>query len=161
MRGTEYSPSTMNAASFAAASTSPESWEKATGIRLVVIGLPRASVSCTRGAPSASASSGEKTAGSGSYSTSINSTASRAVSASIAATAATSSRNWRTTPPLSAKLSRRKPIRSSGVFSAVTTAWTPGSASAFEVSMRTMRACACSENLIFPHSIPGTVMSWM
>ena len=87
---------------------------------------------------------GSKTPGRGSYSTTTAAAARAAMSGSMAATAATSSRNCRTFPPLSAKLSRKKPMRTSGVLSAVMTARTPGMRSAAEVSMLRMRAWACS-----------------
>ncbi len=130
-------------------------------MRLLVRGFPRGSTSWTRGAPSARASAGEKTPGNGSYSTSISSTASAAISGSMAATAAISSRNWRTLPCLRATLSCKKPMRTSGVFAAVITARTPGSRSALEMSMDTIRAWACSENLTLAWSIPGRFRSWM
>ena len=43
----------------------------------------------------------------------------------------------------------------SGKSSAVTTARTPGSFSAFDASIDTMRACACGERFTLPHSMPG------
>jgi len=42
---------------------------------------------------------------------------------------------------------------------AVTTAFTPGSASAFEVSMERIRACACGLRSILPQIMPGMVLS--
>ena len=45
----------------------------------------------------------------------------------------------------------------SGKSVAVTTAFTPGSAAAFEVSIERMRACACGERRILPYSMPGNV----
>ena len=43
----------------------------------------------------------------------------------------------------------------SGKSAAVTTAFTPGSASALEASIDTIRACACGLRLTLPHSMPG------
>src|SRR5215831_2157578 len=42
---------------------------------------------------------------------------------------------------------------------AVTTALTPGKASAFVASIERMRACACGERMTLPHSMPGIAMS--
>ena len=42
---------------------------------------------------------------------------------------------------------------------AVTTALTPGNASAFEVSIDLMRACACGLRLTLPQIMPGMVVS--
>ena len=47
----------------------------------------------------------------------------------------------------------------SGKSAAVTTAFTPGSAAALLVSIETIRACACGERLILPHSIPEARVS--
>src|SRR6516162_2930056 len=42
---------------------------------------------------------------------------------------------------------------------AVTTALTPGRASALDASIERMRACACGERITLPHSMPGIAMS--
>ena len=47
----------------------------------------------------------------------------------------------------------------SGKSSAVTTAFTPGRASALLVSIETIRACACGERRILPHSMPDARVS--
>ena len=47
----------------------------------------------------------------------------------------------------------------SGKSAAVTTAFTPGSAFAFEVSIERIFACACGERRIFPVRVPGMVRS--
>src|SRR5439155_22817435 len=47
----------------------------------------------------------------------------------------------------------------SGKSAAVITALTPGNAAAFEVSILRIRACACGERRILPHSMPGIAMS--
>jgi len=47
----------------------------------------------------------------------------------------------------------------SGKSAAVTTALTPGSAAAFEVSIERMRACACGERRMRPVSMPGMAKS--
>ena len=47
----------------------------------------------------------------------------------------------------------------SGKSFAVTTAWTPFNASAFEVSIDTIRACACGERRILPHNMPEARVS--
>jgi hypothetical protein len=41
----------------------------------------------------------------------------------------------------------------------VITAFTPCSASAFEVSIERIRACACGERRIAPHNMPGSEKS--
>ena len=51
------------------------------------------------------------------------------------------------------------PIGNSGKSAAVTTASTPGSASARVVSMRRMRACACGLRSILPCTMPGSLRS--
>jgi hypothetical protein len=48
---------------------------------------------------------------------------------------------------------------STGISRPVTTACTPGIASAALVSIDKMRACGCGERRILPCSIPGSTMS--
>ena len=48
---------------------------------------------------------------------------------------------------------------STGMSRPVTTACTPGIASASDASIETMRACGCGERRIFACSMPGRAMS--
>src|SRR6266849_1212272 len=50
-------------------------------------------------------------------------------------------------------------IGKSTISRAVTTAFTPGSASAFEVSIDLMRACGCGLRLTLPQIMPGMLVS--
>ena len=109
-------------------------------------GMMRRAPSCKSTASGFSACSGSKTAGSSSYSTSSRSRASAAVSSSTAATAATASPTKRTLSIATGVWSWmmrpkygsiRSPIRSSRL----STAATPASRSALEVSTFRTRAC--------------------
>ena len=121
-----------------------------------------ASRSCSMGAPSANASSAVNTAGSGSYSTSMAASASSAACGLVAATAATAWPLYRALPrarqfalrmpkfrisPGSTSLARSETSYRSAE---VATAFTPGRASAFDASMRLIRAWACGLRNSFP-----------
>src|SRR6266851_247711 len=107
---------------------------------LVSASVPR---SATRGDSGAIDVSGSTATGSGSYSTSIRSSASSAIARSSAATAATGwPKNTARSMASSACARVFAPAFNSGMSAAVSTARTPGSARAREASMRLMRACA-------------------
>jgi hypothetical protein len=84
-----------------------------------------------------------------------------AVSSSTAATAATSSPTKRTLSSASAFSSGVHGMTPyfTGMSRPVITACTPGSASAREASIETIRACACGERSVLACSIPGSAMS--
>jgi hypothetical protein len=96
----------------------------------------------TSGAPSAMAAFRPVTYGRSSYFTSTSRAASSATSGDTAATAATS---W--------------PAKRIFRDSVAHTAFTPGSACAFDVSMDTISAAGTRARTIFPHNIPGTLTS--
>ena len=105
--------------------------------------FPDSPYSCRRGAGFSSASSIDITVSSGSYATRMAFIASKAVSSSTAATAATGSPTNRTLSgqrACSSWLTGRMP-NGIGRSRPVSTANTPGMDSAFEVSMPRMRAC--------------------
>ena len=112
------------------------------------------------GAPSRMAASGSNTAGSSSYSTSMRPIASSAVSSSTAATAATASPTWRAFSW--AKNGQSLMIAALCVYGAsrpVTTARTPMSRSARDVSMLTIRACGRGLRRILACNMPGNFRS--
>ena len=126
--------------------------------------------SCRIGASGLSASSISITHGSTSYSTSISSQALAAIASVVAATAAT---GWPGNSAFSRAITLRHIQRMSWMpsitapFSIVkstmsradTTALTPGSASAFEVSIELMRACGCGLRSTLPQIMPGMLVS--
>src|SRR5215213_18710 len=98
---------------------------------------------------------------SGSYSTSIRFIASNATSSSTAATAATGSpmkRTLSTQSACSSWLTGRMPYGIGKSFP-VTTAKTPGKASAFETSMLLINACGRCERRILQNNMRGSTMS--
>src|SRR5881628_812658 len=110
-----------------------------------------------RGSGCATASSASVIGRSSSYVTAIRSSAAVATSSLAAATAATGSPTKRTLSSASACsswLTGRMP-KGIGRSAPVSTAFTPGSAAAFAVSMRTMRACGCGLRSSFAYSIRG------
>ena len=125
--------------------------------------------SCRIGASGAIASSISITHGSTSYSTSISSQAFAAIASVVAATAAT---GWPGNSAFSRAITLRHIQRMSWMPSmtdlsigkstmsrADTTALTPGSASAFEVSIDLMRACGCGLRSTLPQIMPGMLVS--
>ena len=119
--------------------------------------------SCSSGAPSASDWNGSVTGSSTSYSTSTSAAAVRAAWRVSAATAAITSPTYAVTSPSATSWRQSRLIepwtRSPGTSAAVTTATTPGSARAFETSIRRIRARGWSENRRAPWSMPGATMS--
>src|SRR5262245_31173610 len=100
--------------------------------------------SATGGAPGCMEATGSTAAGSTWYSTVIRSSASSAMASSSAATATTGCPTKTTRSMASTACARVGAFFLSwGMSLAVITARTPGSAAARDVSMRTMRACAC------------------
>ena len=115
------------------------------------------------------ASSTSITQGSTSYSTSISFTAAAAIAWVVAATAAT---GWPGNSALSRAITLRDIQRMSWMPSitdlsignstrslAVMTAFTPGSAAAFEVSIDLIRACGCGLRSTLPQIMPGIWVS--
>ena len=100
-----------------------------------------------------------------SYSTSMSSAAARAVRRSPAATAARMSPTYRVVSPSPmncGQSGRMSPCAfCPGTSTAVTTATTPGTADAADVSIRNTRARGWSENRTAPCSMPGNAMSLM
>ncbi len=104
---------------------------------------------CTLGESSRMAATGSSTAGSGSYSTTIFAKASLAICSVTAATAATPSPAWNTNSSTSTGWSWNEgPKELTGISLPVSTAITPGMASAALVSMRLMRADAMPARLM-------------
>ncbi len=117
----------------------------------------------TCGAPGASDSSTESTAGSGSYVTATSAAAARAAAAFSAATTATMSPTQRASSPAATNAGQSgmsNPFqRSPGTSAAVATSTTPGWARAAVVSIASTRARACGESVTAPYNIPGTARS--
>ncbi len=116
---------------------------------------------CTLCASSRIASSGSNTAGSGSYSTLILSSASSAICSVTAATAATPSPAWNTRSSASTGWSFSDgPNELTGISRPVSTAITPGMASASRVSMRldARRGDTCALDFRVQHSRKGEVV---
>ena len=133
-------------------------------------GLPsKVMCSCRTGAPGFIASSTSITKGRTSYSTSISLQASAAIFSVVAATAAT---GWPTNSAFSRAITLRHIQRMSWIPSitdlaigksttslAVTTAFTPGWASALAVLIDLMRACGCGLRSTLAQIMPGMVVS--
>ena len=132
--------------------TSTLTWPLASERSISMIGL-RAS-----GEPSSIAANASRTAGSSSYSMSIRSSASSAIDG-VSARTATTGCPLNTTSSSAKRLYPLFDIRFSlnvGRSAAVMTRSTPSSASAFEASMPTMRACACGLRSSLQCSMPGS-----